>query len=660
MNLISKLFCIGMLCLGVCFLGTGCGEEGGSSQDAGPDGGADGSNGARICSVDEDCETGEPCNNGVCRPEGYCDISKDCADAFYCNQITHECQEAECQIDLDCGTGFTCLDWVCKSVCEGVECDSGMRCNPETGECEPMPCTISPQPCNRDSDCEGNLHCDPVGRGCTECPRGFFCNIHECFALNLECDAHTDCAIGERCNPDSHRCESYPDSCETDKECTPKYCNLYTNVCQDEPFTGVCRSHAECHLAFGEEYFCHERLQNCVLPIETGQCYDTEDCGDALLVCDLKSNTCAERGTVCGVDSDCDPNHTCMNGVCLYVCPVTCDVDEECAYGDMCRNHCCVEDQSCWDDYDCSLPNYCIDDWCQEPLPCLSDDDFEDNDDGSTAAVLPLPPVDQSEDHLGLYVCRRDDDWYAIEVPAGSSLTVRIFFAHGQGDLDMELYDSPSASWSIDESAGTDDTEEVGVSSASSDSTYYVRVYGYAGAENSYDLQVEHGDSGGVGPNPCDPDDDYEDNDDWPDATVLPLSAFGTSGDEYPDLTICSGDADWFAIDVPANEALRVSISFQHSNGDLDMALYADPNQGSIDSSTSTSDLEEVEVLRVPVDATYYVKVYGWQGAENTYDLLIEHPQGIVIDCTDGGLEPNNDVATATSKGPGEFSTASV
>lgn len=122
--------------------------------------------------------------------------------------------------------------------------------------------------------------------------------------------------------------------------------------------------------------------------------------------------------------------------------------------------------------------------WCElESVPggggeggTCSDDGHEDNDNPSQATAL------GSGTHTGLQICSADDDYY--QFTANGSLTVTINFEHDNGDLDMALF---SGSEEVGSSQGTDDSETV---TASGTGTYTLRVYGYSGAANSYQLSA--------------------------------------------------------------------------------------------------------------------------------------------------------------------------
>ncbi|MBU1238922.1 PPC domain-containing protein, partial [Myxococcota bacterium] len=113
--------------------------------------------------------------------------------------------------------------------------------------------------------------------------------------------------------------------------------------------------------------------------------------------------------------------------------------------------------------------------------PTCTDDALEDNDNPAQARAL-------QDDHLiDLKICPSDDDWYSLEI-ASARTALSITFVHTNGDLDLSLHDS--AGTEISSSTSISDTESVDLSALSS-GTYLIRVYGYNGAENSYNLTIE-------------------------------------------------------------------------------------------------------------------------------------------------------------------------
>ncbi|MCK5802944.1 MAG: PPC domain-containing protein, partial [Lentisphaeria bacterium] len=436
-----------------------------------------------------------------------------------------------------------------------------------------------------------------------------------------------------------------------DFDCDPKYCNLYTHTCQDEPFTGNCRSDEECQEAYGNpDYYCHPRLETCVLPLRPDECYDTQDCGDPDLVCNPKDNTCVERGTICSTDSDCNTGDVCLNGTCVFQCNSTCSVDEDCTgYDEICRNGCCVEDESCYTDYNCSAGESCINGWCTANTACV-DDTYEDNDSAANAYRL-SQTANTTVDYPGLSVCSGDEDWFALPVPAGHSIRVQIFFSDSAGDVDMKLYDSPTGSY-IDSSGSTSDGEEVYERDTPVDTTYLVEVYGFSGASNTYDMRVTIEEL----IDPCNTPDAYEENDSYDVATAVTwpgLNSLETLGG----LGACAGDDDWFVVTPTAGTRMSVSILFDDSFGDLNMQVFDDPLSGvPVAEGTSTSDDENV-AISVNVEAPYYIRVFGAGSDGNTYSLLVEHSEQLCG--SDDQFEPNSEggatLMSMPAPGPDEY-----
>ncbi len=111
---------------------------------------------------------------------------------------------------------------------------------------------------------------------------------------------------------------------------------------------------------------------------------------------------------------------------------------------------------------------------------CPADDSFEPNDLQAEAAGLSTGFIE-----LGI-TC--DDDWYLIPAAAGTTINVSAVFSHSTGDVDITLHD-PTGLQVASSLSGTDD-EEIGPYVATMAGAYAVRVYGYLGAQNIYDLSV--------------------------------------------------------------------------------------------------------------------------------------------------------------------------
>jgi len=124
-----------------------------------------------------------------------------------------------------------------------------------------------------------------------------------------------------------------------------------------------------------------------------------------------------------------------------------------------------------------------------------------DNDANSTAAACLVTIDDRYEPnnapdqatpvaaktYTGLYT--DDADFYKIALDAAArELRVTVKFSHGDGDIDLALYDEQVRLLAT--STSTTDNERITVREPSA-GVYYAKVYGYAGACNRYELNIQ-------------------------------------------------------------------------------------------------------------------------------------------------------------------------
>lgn len=228
-------------------------------------------------------------------------------------------------------------------------------------------------------------------------------------------------------------------------------------------------------------------------------------------------------------------------------------------------------------------------------------DRFEPNDHPTKAT-----PLDGDESISGLEITDpSDEDYFAVEADAGETVRAATTFSHREGDLDLELR-SPSGEV-VASSISVTDNERI-ERTVDENGTYYVVVYGYGDAENEYDISLSTSPTASGR---------FEPNDDRASATPL------GSGATEDGLTISTVfDEDYFAVETEAGETVTVDTTFDHTDGDIDVALL-NASGGQVAIAQSATDDEEIEYT---ADRTgvYYVVVYGFAGAENDYDLSVE------------------------------------
>jgi len=157
-----------------------------------------------------------------------------------------------------------------------------------------------------------------------------------------------------------------------------------------------------------------------------------------------------------------------------------------------------------------------------------------------------------------------DEDWFSFDLKqtGAEGHFVGIALDNIQGDLDIELYNS--AGNKIGESKGTRNFESISLAGRGT-GTYFVRVLGFNGAVNpNYFLVVN-----------TPGDDIFEANNTR--AVAKDLSNLRTSPlKTWQNLSITAGDNDWFKFNLSSRGTANdfVSVTFNHSLGDVDLELY--------------------------------------------------------------------------------------
>jgi len=252
-----------------------------------------------------------------------------------------------------------------------------------------------------------------------------------------------------------------------------------------------------------------------------------------------------------------------------------------------------------------------------------ADDGNEDNDDRANATLADFG------DQTGLTICPSDDDWYTVDLAAGDGLTAGIFFDDAQGDLDLQIVDAMGNT--LASSVSVVNNEEATVGMVAAAGTYYVRVYGFLGAANDYDLSLTLIPGGTT----C-TDDRQEPNDSRVRARTI--SAGSQTG-----LIACPGDDDWFAVNLTDGQILEVNVLFSHAGGDIDLQVF-DPNDARLGQSVSVTDNERVAV-RAQMAGLYTIRVYGYGGASNNYTMNVDVLPSTA--CLEDNFEENDSLETA-------------
>jgi len=263
------------------------------------------------------------------------------------------------------------------------------------------------------------------------------------------------------------------------------------------------------------------------------------------------------------------------------------------------------------------------------PATC-QEDTLEENDELLTATAT--SPGLQSL----LQACDGDADWFEIALASSDELTVEAGFDHGEGDIDLELFDASGNP--LTSSTSQSDDEVVSYTSAAAELVYaVVTLVADTGSfpGNAYDLDVSV--INGV---TC-PEDGEEENDDQASAAIV--------GDGIlAGLQACPADVDWFAADLTIGNAITATASPAPGEGTLSLELY-DPSGTLLETGTNLSGGVEA-TAGAAVDGLHAIRVElvtdAGPGVGAAYDLDVELI--FTSTCTDDALEENDGALSAT------------
>lgn len=142
-------------------------------------------------------------------------------------------------------------------------------------------------------------------------------------------------------------------------------------------------------------------------------------------------------------------------------------------------------------------------------------------------------------------------------------------------------------------------------------------------------------------------EDRFEPNDSFDTAT--PVSP-GT----YSDLTVVHGESDYYRIELDQGDQLNATILFDHSDGDLDFYVL-DPDRNFVEGSFSVTDNENI-VITAQKTGTYYVIVYGFDGASAPYTLQVNPSQSEIT--VDLDIKPGGDTNAINPRSNGVIPVA--
>ncbi len=249
-----------------------------------------------------------------------------------------------------------------------------------------------------------------------------------------------------------------------------------------------------------------------------------------------------------------------------------------------------------------------------EPPPECTEDAHEPNDEPGQATSL------VEDERLEGALCLGSADWFRLgrieRQTDGDRLVVSVEHAGAPEDVTVRLFDGgaiAATARSVPSGSLLDLPLPAG------DRLYTVQIAPGPEAATGYTVSWHL-----VGPDPC-IDDDHEPNDTREEAAraALTETVMGAT---------CGGNPDFFVLtgaDPAPGVRVRATVRFVHADGDLDVRLYR--GDDNVASGTSVTDDEDTSYL-VPDDdqsLPFTAEIFGFQGAENTYEITftLEEPE---------------------------------
>lgn len=240
-----------------------------------------------------------------------------------------------------------------------------------------------------------------------------------------------------------------------------------------------------------------------------------------------------------------------------------------------------------------------------EPEPCGDADAAEPND-----SVLDATDVVEDVLWEELQLCGADEDWFRVVVPRRAGLLVDAAFDHDIANLEIEAFAENGGAYAA--SYGPGSTERVILEAGNEETVFLVRIFTRDADEVplDYDLGFFYAGVSGCAL------DENEPNDARSSATTV------TAG-EYESLTLCPEDVDWFVIQTQPFETVTVTISFDHDEHNLGLAMFDPGFQIEVGRSDGMSNTETVSwpsLFGGPIQ----IQVFGSGGNGTGYAMTVD------------------------------------
>lgn len=212
-----------------------------------------------------------------------------------------------------------------------------------------------------------------------------------------------------------------------------------------------------------------------------------------------------------------------------------------------------------------------------------------------------------------------ENDYFSFTAPRSGAYQLDAYTPSSSVDTVLGVFNTFGQRLAYNDDISTSNTDSRVTVNLTAGQRYFFGITNYTGTSGgSYAWQVQGPQGGGGGGG----DDSYEEND-----SINAASNLGTLTSRRTLSNLVMADsADWFRFTTSGagTSSSSVSMTFSHAQGDLDLRLY-DSAGNLVRYSDSASNSETVSLNGLAA-GTYYVQVYGYNGARNPNYTLDVNP----------------------------------
>jgi hypothetical protein len=255
--------------------------------------------------------------------------------------------------------------------------------------------------------------------------------------------------------------------------------------------------------------------------------------------------------------------------------------------------------------------------------------------------------LDFTETDTGLWTSSVYPDYYNVSLYENEILDISASFIHALGDINLYLYNDSAKTEIIMSSTSHTDREQLGYFLSPRDATYYLFLNSSSSGQRYYDLSFA-----------VLTDDLYEDNDYL--LYPAPLEAKNATYRLFLEKT----ESDFFDIELSYQDFLNVTVAFNGSVGDVNLALYDRISGDLLGKSNNPSGNREIVTWLSPTESSVIIRVYAPLGGGISDAPLgggisgigMEYLLIIAISPNDDRFEDNDEQDTANLIGEASLS----